>query len=302
MLIHAYKFEGAGNDFVIIDNREEKYNLTNLQIKQLCDRRFGIGADGLMLLGGHNQYDFSMKYYNADGNIGTMCGNGGRCLVAFAAKMRITSFEFSASDGYHIGEIIEQRENTYTVKLKMNDLSEIIEFQHCGKIVDYTPNGEYRDISNTDIAGRESNEKAYFLNTGSPHYIEFIRNIKQFPVERVGKFWRWHPSYKDGTNVNFVEINKSNGNLDGSLFVRTYERGVEAETFACGTGVTASAIAAFKYQMKDKTDSIKSGRYEIETLGGSLRVEFIYNPEKRKYTDIYLTGPAKFVFETTIEI
>jgi diaminopimelate epimerase len=302
MIIHAYKFEGAGNDFVIIDNRNKEYNLTTSQIKELCDRRFGIGADGLMLLGKETKYDFSMEYYNSDGKIGTMCGNGGRCLVAFAAEMGIKSFEFTSSDGYHIAKILKKENKTYTVRLKMRDLTEVTEFDQCGVLQDYTKNGEYKELCNTEIAGRKSNEKAYFLNTGSPHYIEFVQNIKSFPVDKVGKFWRWHPSRPSGTNVNFVEICKGKLNSDGLLFVRTYERGVEAETFACGTGVTASAIATFKYQMKERTESTKTGNYEIETMGGHLQVEFLYEPKEDKFTNIYLTGPARLVFDTQIEV
>lgn len=277
MLIHAFKFEGAGNDFVILDNRENQYNLTNLQIKQLCDRRFGIGADGLMLLGSGGNYDFSMKYYNADGNEGTMCGNGGRCLVAFAAERGLKRYEFSAIDGYHKAEIISREKHSYIVKLKMSDVSEVKEYD---------------------------NQNSFFLNTGSPHYVEYVKDLESYPVEKQGKYWRWHPSFPNGTNVNFVEINndKTDKDFDAFLNVRTYERGVEAETYACGTGVTASAIATFYLQKKIQSDEIKKGRYSIEAIGGHLYVDFEYNPGTKIFQNIYLTGPAKLVFDTIIDI
>ncbi len=283
MIIHAYKYQGAGNDFVILDNRNNEYNLTPEQVKLLCDRRFGVGSDGLMLLGASDKYDFSMRYFNADGYEGSMCGNGGRCLVAFAAHMGIKKFEFDAIDGYHQAEVLELTPHRCIVKLRMIDL------------------GEYQKYS----------DNAYFLNTGSPHYVEFVDNVMEYPVDEKGKYWRWHKDFVGGTNVNFVEI------ADNKIKVRTYERGVEAETYACGTGVTASSIATYLYckdkgfaskevmrqslQMQ-KPAEIEAVKYDIQALGDNLSVSFNYDKVEQKFSEIYLTGPATFVFDTNIEI
>lgn len=282
MTIHAYKYQGAGNDFVILDNRKNEYDLTPEQIKLLCDRRFGVGSDGLMLLGASDKYDFSMRYFNADGYEGSMCGNGGRCLVAFAAHMGIKKFEFNAIDGYHHAEVLELGKHRCIVKLRMIDL------------------GEYQKYS----------ENAYFLNTGSPHYVEFVDNVMEYPVDEKGKYWRWHKDFVGGTNVNFVEI------AQNKIKVRTYERGVEAETYACGTGVTASSIATYLHSNKGfakkehimvssqggKPCEIEDVKYDIQALGDNLAVSFKYNKDEKKFSDIYLTGPATFVFDTHIEI
>lgn len=280
MIIHAYKYQGAGNDFVIIDNRNDEYsNLTSKEINLLCDRRFGIGGDGLMLLGKSNKYDFSMRYFNSDGPEGTMCGNGGRCLVAFASKMGINKFEFEAIDGYHRAEIVSHDSKTIIVRLKMIDVMGFDKF-----INSDNTNSEHHD--------------AYFLNTGSPHYVEFVNDVKNYPVDEKGKYWRYYKDFKGGTNVNFVEI------LDNStLFVRTYERGVEAETFACGTGITASALSAYTKLRKNKlTLQEEYYLYNIKALGGDLKVDFIYNKIENQFKEVYLTGPATFVFDTYIEI
>lgn len=283
MTIHAYKYQGAGNDFVILDNRNNEYDLTPEQIKLLCDRRFGVGSDGLMLLGASDKYDFSMRYFNADGYEGSMCGNGGRCLVAFAAHMGIKKFEFNAIDGYHEAEVLELTKHRCIVKLRMIDLG----------------------------ASEKYSENAYFLNTGSPHYVEFVDNVMEYPVDEKGKYWRYHPDFVGGTNVNFVEV------LDNKIKVRTYERGVEAETYACGTGVTASSIATYLYDSSrgyaskqliqvspqmQKATTIEAVKYDIQALGDNLSVSFNYNKDEKKFSDIYLTGPATFVFDTHIEI
>lgn len=274
MTIRAYKYQGAGNDFVILDNRNGEYSLTPQQINFLCDRRFGIGSDGLMLLGNSDKYDFSMHYYNSDGYEGTMCGNGGRCLVAFAAHMGIKNFEFEAIDGYHIAEVLELAKHRCIVKLKMIDLSKYDKYS----------------------------QNAYFMNTGSPHYVEFVENIDNYPVDERGKYWRYHTDFEGSTNVNFVEIKEN------SINVRTYERGVEAETYACGTGVTASAIATFLHsskgaaQRQDIQDNIIALKYDILALGDQLSVNFLYNKSRDTFSDIFLTGPATYVFNCIIDL
>lgn len=208
MKLHFYKYHGTGNDFIIIDNRDQKIQLTPEQIKLLCRRHFGIGADGLMELRQAAGYDFSMVYYNADGNEGSMCGNGGRCLVKFAHFVGIhkSEFKFIATDGEHFASI----ETNGWVRLKMKNVSAI------------------ERSGNFDL-----------LDTGSPHYVKTVTGIESFDVQKEGKHIRYSDKYKEaGVNVNFVEpINAT------KLFVRTYERGVEDETHSCGTGVTAAALA-----------------------------------------------------------
>ena len=265
MKLHIYKFQGAGNDFVVLDNRKGKLKLTTKQINRLCDRRFGIGSDGLMLLGKSKKYDFSMRYFNADGKEGSMCGNGGRCIVAFADMMGIKKFEFEAIDGYHRAEVLKRKGNGRIVKLKMRDVSE------CRKI------------------GR----KSYFLDTGSPHYVEFVKDLDNYPVDVKGKYWRYY--FEGGTNVNFIEVE------DNHLKIRTYERGVEAETFACGTGATASAIVACIAGVKPASVKGNKIKYDLKARGGNLSVEAVVS-DKKEFTEVYLTGPATLVFECDVEI
>lgn len=204
-----YKYQGTGNDFVLFDNRDGAYNgLTTAQVRHLCDRRFGIGADGLMLLNRHTDYDFEMKYFNADGRESSMCGNGGRCLVRFAADLGITQtdYRFLAIDGPHEASI----ELDGTVALKMNDV--------------------------THIAHDGNN---FVLNTGSPHLVHLTTDVMHKDMVRIGREIRYSPVYeKEGINVNFVEQTDQND----EIIVRTYERGVEDETLSCGTGVTAAAL------------------------------------------------------------
>lgn len=252
------KYQGTGNDFIIIDNRNNLFNPSDTKlVNKLCDRRFGIGADGLMLISNHPERDFEMKYYNSDGKEGTMCGNGGRCAAQFAFNSGIAGNKqkFFATDGIHEAEI----ENSM-VKLHMNDVSET-------KVV----NGNY------------------FINTGSPHYVLFVKKVKKLNVHEQGKKLRWAKEFApDGTNVNFVEV------IDEGIFVRTFERGVEDETLSCGTGVTASAIAAIlSGHFNTKTINIK-------TIGGELNVSFDF--QKNKFINIWLSGPATFVFKGDIEI
>jgi diaminopimelate epimerase len=208
MKIVFNKYQGAGNDFVIIDNRSGIFNPENHKlIRTLCDRRFGIGADGLILIGSIDNFDFEMKYFNSDGFEGSMCGNGGRCSSAFAIANGIAgnNLVFRAVDGIHKAVY----ENGI-INLGMNN------------------------VKGAQIIGNN-----YFLNTGSPHYVVFRDNIDSVDVNAEGRKIRWSDEFKPGgTNVNFVEI------IDNGIKVRTFERGVEEETLSCGTGVTASAIAS----------------------------------------------------------
>ena len=259
MKVNFYKYQGTGNDFIIIDNRKNNISLSEMQINQLCDQRFGIGADGLMLLENHPNLDFNMKYFNADGKESTMCGNGGRCLVAFAKSLSLIDKKanFNAIDGVHKATVNKNN----SISLQMQDVNDV-------KIV------------NTN----------YFLNTGSPHYVTFRDDIKNIDVYNRGRVLRYSAEFStEGTNVNFVEFQ------DNKLFVRTYERGVENETLSCGTGVTASAISASMYSDSDKNS------YDIITKGGYLNVSF-KKQDSNTFSDIWLTGPATFVFKGEIYI
>ncbi|MGM0635653.1 MAG: diaminopimelate epimerase [Bacteroidota bacterium] len=261
MQLKFYKYQGAGNDFVLIDNRKNTFKKDTKTISFLCNRRFGIGADGLILLekDERSSVDFKMIYYNSDGNESTMCGNGGRCIVAFAQHLGIISAQttFSAIDGLHQASI-----NLYgEVRLQMQNVSEI-------KI--------YQDHS-------------FFLDTGSPHHVEFVAAVNDVDVFQKGKSIRESQLYgKAGTNVNFAEIKEN------SIRIRTYERGVENETLACGTGVTAVAIAAHK------SGKLKNNEIPVQAKGGDLKVDFKVNSETHSYENIFLTGPAKMAFKGDI--
>ena len=210
MKIAFYKYQGTGNDFVILDNRTGIFNeITSAQVQLLCERKFGVGADDLMLLNSKPGYDFEMVYFNSDGSQSTMCGNGGRCMVRFAYHLGIHkyTYRFLAIDGDHEAEI----DNSDQIRLKMNDVVEVDE--HSSYAV---------------------------LNTGSPHFVKFASDIMNIDVVETGRDIRNSKEYiKDGINVNFVE---SIG--EDMIYVRTYERGVEDETLSCGTGVTAAALVS----------------------------------------------------------
>ena len=260
MLINFWKYQGSGNDFVIIDNRHDQIILTQQQIKILCNRHFGIGADGLMLLKKYPNLNFEMDYYNSDGNPSSMCGNGGRCIVKFAKDLGIIENEanFNAADGFHYAKLTDQD----LVWLSMNDVKGIVE-----------------------------KEDYMFLNTGSPHHIVFVENLSKVNVREEGAKIRHSNLYgKKGSNVNFVEKISSD-----KIFVRTFERGVENETLACGTGVTAAAIASYKKGI------VQSNNIDIQTLGGDLNVCF-ENVSENFYSKIVLSGDAKKVFSGSIEI
>ncbi len=259
MEIHFYKYQGAGNDFIMIDNRDNTFPKNNVKvIHKLCDRRFGIGADGLILLESSVKNDFTMRYFNADGNEGSMCGNGGRCIVAFAKKLSIINKEttFDAVDGLHYASIKNDK-----VSLQMTDIDTVEEFENYS-----------------------------FLNTGSPHHVSFSGEISEINVKEEGaKIRNGAPYFEEGTNVNFVK------QISASSFkVRTYERGVEDETLACGTGVTAVAIAA------NKSNKTTASNINIEVLGGHLEVSF--QRKGNSYTNVFLKGLAQFVFEGNITI
>ena len=253
-----YKYHGTGNDFILINNRDGKIKLSVEQIAHLCHRHFGIGADGLMLLEHADGFDFRMAYYNSDGRESTMCGNGGRCITAFAKSLGIidNTARFIAVDGEHKATINENG----LISLHMQDVKEI-----------------YMEGFHT------------VLDTGSPHYVQWVTDVKHMNVNEEGKKIRNSPDFQtNGINVDFMEL------IDGTLSMRTYERGVEDETMSCGTGVVAAAIAATaKFTGAFVTD--------IETPGGMLEVSFTKDTPVTA-VDVVLTGPAAFVFKGKIEL
>ena len=256
-----YKYQGTGNDFVIVDNRAGRFGDTDIgKIAFLCNRRFGIGADGLMLLQNKKGYDFEMVYFNSDGRTSSMCGNGGRCIVSFAKKLGVinSTAHFLAIDGEHRAKV----NSDGWVSLEMNDVKQV-----------------------------EMNDEFCWLNTGSPHYVRFVNDIDKYDVLNEGRKVRYSGRFeKEGTNVNFIAA------ANDRLFVRTYERGVEDETFSCGTGVTAAALVAALHDKATGKDHC-----DIRTLGGDLRVKFDRKSDN-SFTGIWLEGPAEFVFKGEIEV
>ncbi|HEX6334813.1 MAG TPA: diaminopimelate epimerase [Flavisolibacter sp.] len=234
MKLKFYKYQGTGNDFVILDNRDGQYSFLNTDhIAYICHRRFGIGGDGLMLLNHHDQYDFEMKYYNSDGRESSMCGNGGRCLVKFASDIDIvrSTYRFLAIDGAHEASINADG----TVALKMNDVLKV-----------------------------RQDHGDYILDTGSPHFVHMANDVMDMDVVKKGRDIRYSKEFaKEGINVNFVE---QTGHPD-KIIVRTYERGVENETLSCGTGVTAAALVCYH-------NDNGFNRVEVHTPGGNLSVEY----------------------------
>jgi diaminopimelate epimerase len=260
MDLNFFKYQGTGNDFIMIDNRTNSIDLSAEQISFLCNRRFGIGADGLILLELEPGLDFKMVYFNSDGNQSSMCGNGGRCLVAFAKQLKVITDKarFLAIDGLHEATISEEG----LVSLKMQDVKTM-----------------------------EVGEAYFYLNTGSPHFVKMVNGLESLDVVAEGKEIRYNERFKEeGTNVNFIEKSGE------ELFVRTYERGVEDETYSCGTGVTAAAlVAAVKGLANGKNNCL------IHTKGGNLEVTFEKVLEHTFY-NIWLKGPAEFVFNGSISL
>ncbi|MEX1188066.1 MAG: diaminopimelate epimerase [Bacteroidia bacterium] len=263
MIIAFNKYQATGNDFIIIDDRDRRFDIQNSSLIQtLCNRRFGIGADGLIVIRSEPGHDFRMIYFNADGYEGSMCGNGGRCATAFANILFPDKKEyvFKAFDGVHHSKIEQVRNDGFLVSLSMSNVE--------------LPNAIGSDV---------------VLNTGSPHYVQFVDDSGSVDVALSGRSIRnSEPFLREGINVNFVEVHND------SITVRTYERGVEEETLSCGTGVTASAIAAFHNKL------ISNSEVNVFTRGGDLKVGFKRNGVG--YTDVILTGEAHPVFQGVIEI
>lgn len=263
-MIGFSKYHGTGNDFILVDDRSgSQFKEEQDLVSHLCHRRFGIGADGLILLREREGYDFEMVYFNADGLPGSMCGNGGRCLVSFARKIGYekNDFTFIASDGIHRAEIKNYNLRTHEglISLSMKNVPEV-----------------------------EKQDGYYFLDTGSPHYVTFVNNLNSLNVREEGKKIRFSERFAEvGTNVNFVQQDNN------YLKVRTYERGVEDETWSCGTGVTAAALVAGMVN-----NSLKS--FQISTPGGNLKVSF--EREGLGFRNIFLEGTATFIFDGQINL
>lgn len=263
MRVHFYKYQAAGNDFVLIDNRDKKLTLTKDQIARITHRRFGVGADGVILVDNDEKANFNVTYINPDGTQ-SLCGNGCRTAVDLAARLGMTNarlpigqgkISFSAYDGIHLAELLPDGQ----IKIQMNDV-DVIEEVFDG----------------------------YSLDTGSPHYVKFVKDLDAYPVFEEGRKMRYDKHFPRGTNANYMEEKGNN-----SVALRTYERGVEEETLACGTGATAAALAASRKGYKSPVT--------LFTRGGTLQVEFKTRPSGG-FSDIYLTGPAKMVFEGELEL
>lgn len=261
MQIEFYKYQGAGNDFILLNNFAGKYDsLSNSQISDLCNRRFGIGADGLIKINKQEESDFEMEYFNADGSK-SFCGNGARCSVRFVNDnlLKKDSYLFMAIDGLHDAQIQEKN-----ISLEM------------------------KQVSNIDFIDKE----ICVLDTGSPHYIKFEKNIHEIDITSFGRSVRNNETYfQNGINVNLVEISDKD-----TLAIRTYERGVEEETLSCGTGITAAAIA-----YAHKMERTGNERIYVKALGGNLVVEF-YSENAKDFSNIRLIGPAEFVFKGEINV
>lgn len=307
MIFH--KYQGAGNDFLIADNRDgaitchdgvleltQEGKSCTLSIESLCDRRYGIGADGLMLLESSEDFDFRMVYFNSDGSGGMMCGNGGRCIVAFAADCGLRSFCFEAADGEHQAEILQGMPGlsdgaadsgcrVKTVRLKMKDVSQWAHYE--------------------SLDGVSVPSDGYFLDTGTRHFVRMVSSLGTYPVVEHGRDIRYNGTQLQpvGANVNFVEP------FSGGISVRTYEKGVEDETFACGTGIVASCLAAYIASKGDEDKGVSINpqdgadgrvRFYVRALRDELSVDFLPSDDGMCFSDIWLTGPATFVADVLV--
>lgn len=303
MLQRFSKYHGAGNDFLIADNRDGHLSLSEEVIRHLCDRHTGFGADGVMLLESGSGKDFNMVYFNPDGSGGMMCGNGGRCIVAFAADCGAVSPDstivFDAADGEHIASIPENgMKGEKAVRLKMKDVSGITAY---------------------------TEEDGFFLDTGTRHYVKFVSGLADYPVLSEGPVLRHDSRFAPvGTNVNFVEVAggpastvrtictakgdsstlEAEGQASTVLAIRTFEKGVEYETLACGTGIVASAMASFVRGVPPSRTAGETVAYSVRAAIADLSVEFVPHRNDGLFcaSDVYLTGPACFVGYVEVQI
>ncbi len=260
--IQFEKFHGAGNDFVVIDNRKQAKSLPAENISHLCDRHFGIGADGLLVIEHSDRFDFRMRYYNSDGNEATFCGNGGRCVAAWSFDHAIAGAEmqFEAADGIHRASVVRVSGDRFNVVLSLNDVQNIQSY----------PDG-------------------FYMNTGTPHFVRLVDEISQLDILGEGRKIRYDSRFAPhGTNANFMA-------MDGDdINVRTYEKGVEAETLSCGTGITASALIAMHLLNCDK------GWITVHARGGVLKM--YAERYKESYHNILLAGEATRIFKGQITL
>lgn len=303
MLQRFSKYHGAGNDFLIADNRDGHLSLSEEVIRHLCDRHTGFGADGVMLLESGSGKDFNMVYFNPDGSGGMMCGNGGRCIVAFAADCGAVSPDstivFDAADGEHIASIPENgMKGEKTVRLKMKDVLGITAYPE---------------------------EDGFFLDTGTRHYVKFVSGLAHYPVLSEGPVLRHDSRFAPvGTNVNFVEVAGgpastfsaigtaesdpstmvAGGSASTVLSIRTFEKGVEYETLACGTGIVASAMASFVRGVPPSRTAGETVAYSVRAAIADLSVEFVPHRDNGLFcaSDVYLTGPACFIGYVEVQI
>ena len=303
MLQRFSKYHGAGNDFLIADNRDGHLSLSEEVIRHLCDRHTGFGADGVMLLESGSGKDFNMVYFNPDGSGGMMCGNGGRCIVAFAEDCGAVSPDstivFDAADGEHLASIPENgMKGEKTVRLKMKDVSGITAYPE---------------------------EDGFFLDTGTRHYVKFVSGLADYPVLSEGPVLRHDSRFAPvGTNVNFVEVAggpastvrtictakgdsstlEAEGQASTVLAVRTFEKGVEYETLACGTGIVASAMASFVRGVPPSRTAGEAVAYSVRAAIADLSVEFVPHRDNGLFcaSDVYLTGPACFIGYVEVQI
>lgn len=271
-----YKYHGAGNDFLVADGRDESIDLTAQQIASVCDRHTGVGADGVMVLERDPELDFRMRYYNSDGSGGMMCGNGGRCIVAFAADLGYTHFSFNAPDGQHIAELIPVTEPSAV-------------FSRTPRVVRL----KMRDVSDAEPYGAD-----WFLNTGTRHLVRFVDNVADYDVTGEGRRLRHDPRFApQGVNVNFVQVNVPGQEIT----VRTFEKGVEDETLACGTGIVASSLAAWLSTPRgDRTPCHITVHARISDLSVTFTPSLHPAPSTSRFTDIWLQGPAAFICRVEI--
>lgn len=299
-----YKYHGAGNDFLIADGRDIDIDLSAGQIARLCERHTGIGADGVMVLERSSDADFRMRYYNSDGSGGMMCGNGGRCIVAFAADLGYESFVFEAPDGQHVAELENSVEafsaEPRIVRLKMKDV-------HGAALYENRTDAMFPDV---------------FLDTGTRHLVHFVEDVGECDVLGAGRSLRYDTRFApQGVNVNFVRVNDflPDANLD--IDVRTYEKGVEDETLACGTGIVASSMASWIRGVFGGC-SMSSGSVEVSARVhariADLRVDFVprldgalclektdfQGNETLTFTadNVWLQGPAVFVAKIEVQL
>ena len=273
--MELFKYQAAGNDFILLRSLDHRAGLTEQEVIRLCDRRYGIGADGLIILESSPVHDFSMRFYNNDGSTGMFCGNGGRCIIDLAWRSGLPasgaddSWTFSAPDGLHSGKVLSHEGRRSQILLGMNNITSV-EAMHLPA-----------------EPGQEAT--AWKMNTGTEHLVIFRDNIEDMDVQSEGRRWRYAPQFAPkGVNVNFVQSTGAEGDL---LHVRTYERGVEYETLSCGTGIIAAAAASW-------LRGDHSGKYTLRSTHDTFSVSFRH--QDGIFTEIELTGPAELVFKAVI--